>query len=288
MVWIYGSDERMIIVLDVIIDDIKKTLDDFHAITGMPISLYDEDMTPIYHASKSEPLCAQLRKYPQTKKLCKMSDYEGEHICRETKHAYVYTCHAGLVEANIPICENNVIIGYLLTGQIACSDNIDRIKNTLHKYSLEYGADINDFLNALEEMDTRDRKYIDAAVNMIEMAASYLCLSRTIKKKSYILSAQLKEYIDNHLSEDLSIQNLCDKMFMSKTKLYKLSMKTFNMGCSEYITLKRIEKAKTLLESSDKNIYTIAEEVGFNDANYFSRIFKKIVGITPGEYKKNS
>jgi two-component system response regulator YesN len=53
------------------------------------------------------------------------------------------------------------------------------------------------------------------------------------------------------------------------------------MGCSEYVTQKRVEKAKMLLETTDKNMYTIAEAVGFDDANYFSRTYKKIKGGTP-------
>ena len=59
------------------------------------------------------------------------------------------------------------------------------------------------------------------------------------------------------------------------------------MGCSEYITLKRIEKAKHLLETTEKNIYTIAEESGFKDTNYFIRTFKKLEGITPNKYKQS-
>lgn len=273
-------------MLEIIIDDIKKTLDDFYKLTKIPISIYDEDMKPIYHAAGMTPVCYAIRRHPLIKKRCSICEKRGQEICYESRKAHVYRCHTGFVEANIPICENNVIIGYLLTGQILCDENVEFVKAKLTDYANECSVDPDDFIKLLELSPVMDSESINAAVNMIEMCASYLYLSKIIKKKSYVLSAQLKEYIDSHLTEDLTIKHLCDKMFVSKTKLYRLSLKSFGMGCSEYILQKRIELAKTLLETSDKSIYEIAEEVGFKDTNYFTRIFKKLVGMTPSQYKK--
>ncbi|MBR3932366.1 MAG: helix-turn-helix domain-containing protein [Clostridia bacterium] len=52
------------------------------------------------------------------------------------------------------------------------------------------------------------------------------------------------------------------------------------------IIIKKIDAAKTQLETSDKSICKIAKDVGFDDTNYFTRIFKKTVGVTPSKYKK--
>ena len=58
------------------------------------------------------------------------------------------------------------------------------------------------------------------------------------------------------------------------------------MGITDYIRHARINRAKSLLESTDKPIMRIAASVGFSDANYFTRSFKEIVGITPKQYRK--
>ena len=274
-------------MLEFIIDDIKKTLDDFHKVTGFTISLYDEHLSPIYHAAPLAPVCYELRKHPELIKKCHVCEEYGHNTCEQTRKPFVYRCHAGFIEAHIPICENNVIIGYMLTGHLVCNENTEFIKNKLTEYAKDYNMDPEMLFDKLEQMGTVDREYIESTVNLIKTCASYLYLSRIIKKSSYVLSNQLKEYIDNHYTEDMSVKNLCDKMYISKTKLYRLSMKAFGMGSSEYVMQKRIDAAKTMLETSDKNIYKIAEEVGFDDTNYFTRIFKKIVGMTPSQYKKS-
>ncbi len=274
-------------MLEFIIDDIKKTLDDFHKVTGFTISLYDEHLNPIYHAATLAPVCSELRKHPKLKDKCTICEDYGHETCEQIRKPFVYRCHAGFIEAHIPICENNVIIGYMLTGHLVCDENAEFIKNKLAEYARDYNMDPKMLFDKLNQMGTVDREYIESTVNLIKTCASYLYLSKIIKKSSYVLSNQLKEYIDNHYTEDMSVKNLCDKMYISKTKLYRLSMEAFGMGSSEYVLQKRIDAAKTLLETSNKNIYKIAEEVGFDDTNYFTRIFKKIVGVTPSQYKKS-
>lgn len=100
-----------------------------------------------------------------------------------------------------------------------------------------------------------------------------------------MLSYEIKTYIETHLSEELTIQQLCDRFFVSKTKLYHLSQQAFGMGISDYIRQLRLEKAKLLLQKEDKSISNIAFSVGFKDANYFTRIFKKYENMTPKAYK---
>lgn len=273
-------------MLDFIMDDIKNTLDDFHKITGFAISLYDENMNAIYHASTLAPVCNAIRSYPKLREKCRVCEEYGNRVCTQTRRPFVYKCHAGLTEAHIPICENNIIIGYMLTGHLLCSDSVEYVKNKLTQYAKECNVEPDYFLKKLDKMNIVEKDYIDSSVNMIKMCASYLYLSQIIQKSSYVQSAQLKDYIDSHYTEDLTIKHLCDKMFISKTKLYKLSLKTFGMGCTEYITQKRLEKAKILLKTTDKSIYQISEETGFSDANYFTRIFKKRIGLTPRQYKK--
>ena len=67
------------------------------------------------------------------------------------------------------------------------------------------------------------------------------------------------------------------------TRVFK---EQFGLSVTNYLTQLRITQAKRLLRFSDKNIETIAQECGMSDANYFSRIFKKVEGTTPGQYRR--
>ena len=273
-------------MLNILLEDLKKTLDDFHRITGMQISLYDDSLTSIYHATTANPVCSKYKANPEIARHCRECEEEGIRICNTTKKTHVFRCHAGFMEANIPICENGIIIGYMITGQILCREHLEYARNKAEEYEKICKLPPEFLTQLLATRPVVEFSYVQSAVNMIEMCASYLYLNQIVRRKSHLLSLNLKEYIDDHYTEDLSVKTLCDHFFISKARLYTLSMDAFGMGCSEYILQRRIEKARHLLTSSDKNIYLIAEESGFRDSNYFTRIFKKMVGVTPGQYRK--
>lgn len=273
-------------MLEFIFEEVKKTLDGFYNLTGMIVSLYDENMNPIYHNAKSCRLCRKIHKIPELDARCSECDENGLNETKEVRKTHIYKCHAGLTEAYIPISHNNIIVGYMRTGQILCEEDIDYAKAKIKNMEINFSLDEGDLLKHLDELKVVSKDYINSFVDIIEKCTSYLYLSNIISVKQYILSEQLKEFIDYHISQDLSTETLCKELYISKSKLYRLSKDTFGMGISEYIVLQRIEKAKKLLTSTDTHLYTIAEETGFRDQNYFSKVFKKITGELPTEYRQ--
>lgn len=93
------------------------------------------------------------------------------------------------------------------------------------------------------------------------------------------------EYIHENYSNKMSIEELSKVINMSKYHFCRLFKKVTKMRPSEYINHVRIKKAQEILKE-DKNISDVAFEVGFENISYFTRCFKKIVGITPREYQK--
>ena len=67
------------------------------------------------------------------------------------------------------------------------------------------------------------------------------------------------------------------------TRVFK---EQFGLSVTSYLTQLRITQAKRLLRFTDKSVENVAQECGLNDANYFSRLFKKVEGTTPGEYRR--
>lgn len=95
------------------------------------------------------------------------------------------------------------------------------------------------------------------------------------------------EYIDLNLSKDLSLQALEDKFNINRFYLSRLFKKNVGSTLHEYILFKRLALAKKLLENK-KSVTEACELSGFNDYYHFIRIFKKYVGTSPGQYKKNA
>ncbi|MDR2655771.1 MAG: AraC family transcriptional regulator [Oscillospiraceae bacterium] len=95
-----------------------------------------------------------------------------------------------------------------------------------------------------------------------------------------------KKYIEAHYPEPLSLEIVADQIHLSPSYFSKLFKLETGKGFSEYLAGRRIEKSKELLLASDDSIRRIASAVGCQDDKYFSKLFKKQVGIKPSEYKR--
>ena len=112
---------------------------------------------------------------------------------------------------------------------------------------------------------------------------------KTISDEGYNLNqnplAFVLNYIKSNLNEKISINSLSDKACMSKATFYRLFKRELGISPNDFILAEKINKAKILLTQPGTKVASISYELGFNDANYFIRAFKKIVGITPGTYQ---
>jgi transcriptional regulator GlxA family with amidase domain len=84
------------------------------------------------------------------------------------------------------------------------------------------------------------------------------------------------------------MEDLCGVSNVSKQHLCHLFRKSLHMRPMEYITRKRLQTAKEMLSTTDYSIEKIAEDTGFCTASYFCKNFKRLEGITAGEFRKNN
>jgi two-component system response regulator YesN len=110
--------------------------------------------------------------------------------------------------------------------------------------------------------------------------------SREIMGKSKKIRSAM-EYIKEHFSEDLSVVRIAEHLEMRSTYLSTLFKKETGQVLSEYIEAIRMEKAKELLQDDRLKMNDVAQSVGYNNANYFTSVFKKATGVYPSEYRRN-
>lgn len=105
-------------------------------------------------------------------------------------------------------------------------------------------------------------------------------------KHPYIIKAS--EYIKNHYSDSsLSLSEIAEKLGTNSTYLSKLFKENLGVNFNDFINSYRIDAAKFLLNNTDKKIEQISNETGFNSQQNFIRVFKKIEGVAPGQYRKS-
>lgn len=93
-------------------------------------------------------------------------------------------------------------------------------------------------------------------------------------------------YVDENLASDISLETAADFAGLSSFYLSKLFKEEKGETFINFISEKRLEKSRQLLEETELSIKEITAEVGYNDQNYFSRIFKSKYGLSPKEYRK--
>ena len=97
---------------------------------------------------------------------------------------------------------------------------------------------------------------------------------------------QVARYIDRHYAEDVSIERLVRAFYISPYHLSHMFKQKTGYTVKQYLLRRRLGEAQIRLASTQDSVQTIAEELGFEDASYFSRIFSKYIGLTPTEYRK--
>lgn len=107
------------------------------------------------------------------------------------------------------------------------------------------------------------------------------------KNDKYHATIQLAiEYIEDHFGESITVENIADVVQLNKDYFSHIFKKSIGESFTDYLNKRRIEEAKKLLLQKKYKIYEIADMVGYSDYKYFSKVFKKLVGISPNKFIK--
>ncbi|MFE5318680.1 response regulator [Paenibacillus sp. NPDC056579] len=97
---------------------------------------------------------------------------------------------------------------------------------------------------------------------------------------------EIAKYIQNHYHQDITLQEIANHFYLSREYISRKFKQEFKVNLSDYLSDIRVEKAKLLLLNPNLRIAQVAGMVGYDDEKYFSKVFKKMVGLSPNEYRK--
>lgn len=154
-----------------------------------------------------------------------------------------------------------------------------------------YDRIVNDILGELTSMQTQYEYACSYYLQLllIELEREGQCSFRSpIKEKKSKDCKFIKDYLDEHFMENLSLDVLSEQSNMNKYYLVHSFTKAFGCSPINYLNEKRIEESKRLLETTDYSIADIAIITGFSSQSYFSQAFKKNTFMTPNEYRRST
>ncbi|OLN29582.1 PocR ligand-binding domain-containing protein [Desulfosporosinus metallidurans] len=122
--------------------------------------------------------------------------------------------------------------------------------------------------------------------NMLDTFMNHVADNKNQKNLQAIQKAA--EYIRKNYRNKLTIDDIAQEVYLSSCYVSRIFKQGLGCTLMEYLTQIRVEEAKTLLKNPKYNVMQVAEDSGFEDPGYFTRVFKKLEGITPSRYKQNA
>jgi len=176
-------------------------------------------------------------------------------------------------------------------------DNLDTLKTRMmelvviiSRAVVDGGAELTEvlqlnslFYKELLEITCSDELCLWAK-NMLETFMNYLETNKNQKNQQAIQKAA--EFIQKNYRNKLTIEDIAQEVYLSPCYVSRIFKQGLGCTLMEYLTRVRVEKAKIMLKNPKYNVMQVAEESGFEDPGYFTRVFKKLEGVTPSRFKQ--
>ena len=268
-------------------EQLRKLIANLKILTGLPANILDPEGRDINLFRGHPPFCRIINDLPEGHERCVGCDRYKIQSYTAEKGFQFYRCHVGICEAIMPLYDKKNPLAYLAVGCYLDDSPIE--EQWEHTRALldwwPGGPDV--LKDAFFQFQQRSYQEIHAFTETLEALSAYIQLKGMILQTEQTDLQKLELYLDQHYMEKLSLASIAREMHIGRTKLCTLAKELSGGHTLSYlIAQRRINAAKRLLVQSNLPISAVAEEVGISDYNYFSKVFRSIVGATPTAFRK--
>lgn len=264
----------------------------FSEATGLPVALRSVESWQLPHHGKKfeNPFCDMMAQKSRACSACLQTQQQLSETA--TREAKTVTCQAGLCDTAVPVRMGDQLIGFLSTGQVFCKKPTEAQYNRTVKLMTEWGvqADPIDLRKAYFDTRVMSSRQHESVVKLLTIFAEHLSMvsNRIVVQEQNAeppVIARAKQFIAEHQTEELSLDQVAKSVHTSKFYFCKLFKKATGVNFTDYLSRVRTERAKNLLLNPNLRVSEIAYEVGFQSLTHFNRVFKRILGQSPTEYR---
>jgi AraC-like DNA-binding protein len=265
----------------------------FTKATGLPLALRPLEYWQLEHHQKTNEnkFCALLAERPATLAVCLQShaeivEHTGTAPCTET-------CPFGLTETSVPVRLGEKTIGFLRIGQVLRRSAIESDKKRAAAQLAECGEKFAGTLRKAWEMTPIIPKDKYAATvrllaffaDQLSALVNQIVLERQNAEPPLVHKA--REYIAAHKHEPLTLSAVAQASGASVFHFCKVFKKTTGLKFTDYVARVRLEDAKAQLLNPSRRISEVAYDVGFQSLTQFNRVFKRVFGESPTEFREH-
>lgn len=264
----------------------------FTETTGMPLALRSMESwkLPLHGKRKESPFCAWMAKKSRTCSSCLQTQEQLAQAAIDKPCSL--TCAYGLLEMAVPIRVGSETIGFLQTGQVRSEKPTVEVFQQIAAGSKTRGIDLHgpEPMAAFLETPVISGERLESAKNLLRIFADHLSMKATqiaIQEQNAEnpVITKAKHFIQDHHSEDLTLGQVAAAVHTSVFYFCKLFKQSTGITFTEFVSQTRVDHAKNLLLNPNLHVSEIAYEVGFQSLTHFNRIFKKLVGKSPTQYR---
>lgn len=269
---------------DISLNDILKQL---YTISGILIDVYDlEGHSIARYPDQGALFCRLVNSAAAGRRRCEQDNQEAFATVRKEHKFHLYRCHMGLYEAVFPLYHYGRLAGYMMTGQML-ENNEETVRKVVKKALQLNLGEKDEIRKAVDGLVRIAPEEIETFTTMCRVCADYIANHHQFPVTAVGTARELVRYLEEHYRENITLDGLCRWFGYSRTRLNQLFREYTGTSICRYLMNVRLENACKSLLSTRQSVYSIAMESGFSNQNYFSRQFKKYIGCTPGEYRKN-
>lgn len=266
-------------------DKLATLLKHLHICMGLKFALMDDQAREIFTSSTQTDFCAAVKSAAGGLERCLDCDAAALREMTATQKMKKYRCHCGLIEVALPVVENGRVIASILLGQFL--DETPREKQWQRSLSLlKWFPDAEGLFDSYGCLRQVSSEELTSLIEIVHACIAEVRLQGMLSAARMSDGRRLKDYVLQHYSRPITLDELCGHLHMGRSKLFELCHREFQKTPGELILEARIDAARELLENPKLTTAEIAQAVGFPDASYFCQRFRRVCGKTPTEYRR--
>lgn len=264
----------------------------FSQTTGLPVSLRPVESWQLPHRGKRHEnrLCAMMSTKSGSCAACLRLQQRLSDQARHEPHTL--TCELGMSDTAVPIRTGARLVGFLQTGQVfrkqPTQAQFKRVARLLAEWGME--IDMSRLKQAYFGTKVLSPRQYEGVVKLLWIFAQHIAMVSNqilVQRENTELPAiaRARQFIQENQGEELSLGQVARAVNTSIFYFCKMFHKSTGLNFTDYVSRIRVEKATNLLLNPNLRVSEIAYEVGFQSLTHFNRVFKKIKGQSPTDYR---
>ncbi len=263
-------------------DDVKRIYDQFSECFGIRIVFYDAQKQ-LFKSGLDQPDCTycQLIQQLYGPEPCMLDNECGRVDASKSGELTTYQCHAGLIESILPILEDSCLLGYAMIGQIRSTKQMPA--QVARDWKSHYNSD--QLRKAFLSKEYTTQKRLDSILSLFSIFADFIIKNHLVKLNvdSYLM--HVLEYMREHIHEPFTLQNVAQRFECSPFTISHAFTRQLGQSFKQVQIEMKLTAAEELMRTvPDITVTKTAEELGYEDPLYFSRLYRKHRGFPPSVF----